>query len=55
MYEEAEEAFVQLKRAMSEVPTLGLLDFSKPFTLEMDASNIGVGAVLLGGQAIGFH
>ena len=44
--EQEEEAFVQLKQAMSEVPTLGLLDFSKPFTLEIDASNIGVGAML---------
>jgi len=42
----AEQAFEQLKEALSRVPTLGLPDFSKPFTLETDASNARIGAVL---------
>ena len=32
---------------MSEVPTLGLLDFSKPFILETDASANVIGVVLV--------
>lgn len=32
---------------MTWVPVLGLLDFSKPFIIEMDASEFGLGAVLL--------
>ena len=51
----AEEAFEQLKKALSEVPTLGLPDFSNPFTLEIDASDTGVGAVLsLEGKPLAF-
>jgi len=45
--EKAEEAFVLLKKAMSEVPTLSLPDFNKPFVLEIDASSNGVGVVLM--------
>ena len=41
-----EQAFEQPKRAMSNVPTLGLPDFSKPFTLETDTNNTGIGVVL---------
>ena len=42
----AKEAFEQLKRALSDVPTIGLPDFSKPFTLETYDSNVGIGAIL---------
>lgn len=44
--QKANEAFEQLKRAMSKVSVLGLSDFTKPFTLEMDASGVKVGVVL---------
>ena len=40
------EAFEQLKKALSEVSVLGLPNFSKPFTLETNASNYGIGAIL---------
>ena len=43
----AETTFVQLKRAMCETLVLGLLDFNKPFTLEIEAYNMGIGAVLM--------
>ncbi|KAL0199034.1 hypothetical protein M9458_007574, partial [Cirrhinus mrigala] len=42
----ASEAFAALKRAFSEAPTLVLPDPSKPFTVKVDASTMGAGAVL---------
>jgi len=44
---EAETTFEHLKKATSEASVLGLLDFSKPFVVEIDVCDNGVGAVLM--------
>lgn len=41
-----DQAFQALKQALISAPVLGLLDFSKPFCIEADASGHGIGAVL---------
>ncbi|XP_039145476.1 uncharacterized protein LOC120282666 [Dioscorea cayenensis subsp. rotundata] len=43
----AHRSFELLKQAMSSTPVLGLLDFTKPFVIETDASATGLGAVLM--------
>ncbi|GJU97613.1 transposon ty3-G gag-pol polyprotein [Tanacetum coccineum] len=44
--ETTNKAFELLKIALTTTPTLGLPDWSKPFTIECDASGVGIGAVL---------
>ena len=42
----AEAAFQALKNVVTNTPVLALPDFTKPFTVEIDASGSGMGAVL---------
>ena len=45
--DEAERAFVTLKHALAKKPVLQLVNAELPFTLQTDASDEGIGAVLL--------
>ena len=44
---ETEDSFHQLKQALASTPVLALLDFTNSFVVETDASNQGIGAVLV--------
>jgi hypothetical protein len=48
--EQATTAFLALKKAMSTTPVLQLPDFQKQFTVERDACDSGIGAVLMQDQ-----
>jgi len=43
----AEATFITLKRAITQAPVLAIQDFSKPFVVETDAYDNGVGVVLV--------
>lgn len=44
--QEAEEAFISLKTLLTTTPVMSCPDYSKPFMIQCDASNEGIGAVL---------
>ena len=45
--ESQEQAFNQLRQALVSKPILKMVEISKPFTLQVDASDLGIGAIVL--------
>jgi hypothetical protein len=43
---ECQEAFEQIKQKLMSTPILAFPDFTKQFQITIDASNIGIGAIL---------
>ena len=53
--EEAQGAFTMLKKACLKAHVMAFADFDKPFLLETDVSNLGLGAVLSQKQTNGHY
>nr|KYP58009.1 Transposon Ty3-G Gag-Pol polyprotein [Cajanus cajan] len=52
---EKERAFLSLKDKLTHAPLLALLDFSRTFELECDASRVGIGVILIqGGHPVAY-
>ena len=52
---ESETAFQKVKCILNHHPVIAALDFTKPFELSVDASDIGAGAILLQDDEIGIY
>ena len=53
---DAENAFKHLKTALATTPVLALPDFTQPFVVETDASNLGIGVVLVqNGRPVAYY
>lgn len=56
MGSEAQEAFERLKKLICTYPYLAITYFSVPFTVECDASKLGIGSMFMqNGQQIAFE
>jgi hypothetical protein len=52
---EVDKSFKFLKKKVTEAPILALLDFDKVFKVDCDASDVGIGAILIqAGRQIAF-
>jgi len=45
-----QDAFLELKQLLSQQPILQYPDFSRPFIVTTDASNVAIGAILSQGK-----
>lgn len=48
--EDAEKSFIEIKNALCSAPVLSMPDFNFPFILHTDASDVGIGGVLVQGD-----